>query len=342
MGYRVENVAGMAEENRELAEFLASFVRKGELAAPKEGDDCANVWQRRMSWWWNENPFCREASPRGFVLKTEDGEIVGFNGLVPFDYEVDGEVVPTLVTTTFFVREEHRSAVMGMLAKQRALSREYQIIDGSPSREMRRLLDKFGYRHAGKRYQFFFPLQSLGGGVSRALLRPFGLSFKLPQPRADDGFHLAGHPREIESIPDVGDGRLRRRVTRESLAWLCEVGSGERQFFGLCDVRGTLVAHAIGLYKHRGGLRACLLMDYADFSPEGDGVARLIAKIADSPETARLDPGTNLLTWSAFDGRDRPSGGGLKRDSILHFHVPKRWESYEKACLPFEGDLPLL
>ena len=338
MGYRVRNVVGPAEKNRDVAEFLAAFVRDGELAAPREGDDCANVWQRRMGWWWNENPFCRDDSPLGFVLENDEGEIVGFNGLIPFDYVASGESVPTLVTTTFFVREADRSAVMGMVSKQRALAREYQIIDGSPSPEMRRLLDKLGYQHSGERYQYFFPLKQLGGSISRNVLRGFGLSFSLNSGELDSGDYLATHPYEIESIPHPVDTRLHRKVTRESLAWLCDVGSDERRFFGLCDRYGTLVSYAIGLYKQRCGLRACLLMDYADFSENGDGLARLIRKIADDDAA----PDANLLTWSAIGEENRPHGGGLRRESILHYHLPERWQSCEKACLPFEGDLPLL
>lgn len=338
MGYRVRNVAGMAEENRDVAEFLAAFVRDGELALPRSGDDCANTWQRRMSWWWNENPFCGEESPRGFVLENEEGEIVGFNGLIPFDYIADGEIVPTLVTTTFFVREAHRNAVMGMVSKQRALARDYQIIDGSPSPEMRRLLGKLGYQHSGERYQYFFPLKPLGGELSRSFLRPFGLSFSLPSGESDSRDYLANHPSEVETIPVFRDSRLRRVVTRESLIWLCEVGTEERRFFGLCDRFGTLMAYAIGIYKSRCGIRACLLMDYADFSETGDGLPRLIRKI--SSDDSHTD--ASLLAWSALGSANRRPAGGLKRESILHYHLPERWRSCEKACVPFEGDLPLL
>ena len=338
MGYRIRNVAGLAENNRDVAEFLAAFVRDGELPTPRDGDDCANTWQRRMGWWWNENPFCREDSPRGFVLENGDGEIVGFNGLIPFDYIAGQEIVPTLVTTTFFVREAHRSAVMGMISKQRALARDYQIIDGSPSPEMRRLLGKLGYQHSGERYQYFFPLKQLGGNVSRNVLRAFGLSFPLPTVESHPGDYLATHPNEIETIPENSDARLRRRITRESLTWLCEAGSEARRFFGLCDRFGTLVAYAIGLYKSRCGLRACLLMDYADFSEGGDGMARLIRRISDDD----VVPEVSLLTWSTLGEADRPESTGLRRESILHYHLPDRLRSCEKACLPFEGDLPLL
>ena len=338
MGYRVRNVAGPAENNRDVAEFLAAFVCDGELDAPREGDDCANVWQRRMGWWWNENPFCRDDSPLGFILENDDGEIVGFNGLIPFDYVASGETVPTLVTTTFFVREAHRSAVMGMVSKQRALARDYQIIDGSPSPEMRRLLHKLGYQHSGERYQYFFQLKQLGGSVLQSVLRGFGLSFPLPADETHPGDYLATHPYEIEAIPQPVDPRLHRKVTRESLDWLCGVGSDERRFFGLCDRYGTLVSYAIGLFKSRCGVRACLLMDYADFSEDGDGLARLIRKISDE----NAAPDANLLTWSTLGEESRPDGSGLRRESILHYHLPKRWQDCEKACVPFEGDLPLL
>jgi len=341
-GYRVDDVTGGAAGNREAAEFLANFVRDGGLPCPRSGDEEADVWQRRFFWWWDENPFCRDDSPRGFLLRDDAGELVGFNGLIPFDYAVDGEVVPTLVTTSFFVEEEHRSAVMGMLTRQRRLGARYQVIDGSPSPEMRRLLDKLGYRHSGERYQYFFPLRKFGGGATRAMLRPFGLSVELPDRREEEcRWRPVTWPEGLGSIPELRDGKLRRRITPESLAWLCEVGSEERSFFSLVDADDAPVAYAIGMSKERWGLKACLLMDYVDFRPEIDGLGRLIRRIVEEPTAFGLAGDTDLIAWSVF-ADSRPGRNGLKRDSILHYQLPGRWEGCEKACLPFEGDLPLL
>lgn len=340
MGNRIQKVAGPAESQGELARFLADFVRSGALPKPRPGDDDEAVWAMRFRWWWDQNPFCREDSPRGYILRSAEGKIVGFNGLIPFDYEVDGEIVPSLVTTTFFVEPDHRDAVMGLVSKQRALGRSYHVVDGSPSPEMCRLLGRLGYENSGYRYQYFFPLQSLGGGLTRSLLTSFGLCFSLPLPKEDAGEYLALSPEEVETIPALRDGTLRRRVTFESLAWLSRVGTEKRSFFGLCDSRGTLIAYAIGLYKRRCGIEACLLLDYVDFAPEENGLLRLLQRVVAGSEGA-LPPGTDIVSWSVLGDSQRPARG-LRRESLLYYHLPGDRADCTRSCVPFEGDLPLL
>ncbi|MEM7600788.1 MAG: hypothetical protein AAF357_05175, partial [Verrucomicrobiota bacterium] len=71
MGYNVQDVSRSPAVQRDLADFLATFVQDGELPSPLPGDDRSDVWLKRFLWWWDQNPFCREDSPRGFVLYTE-------------------------------------------------------------------------------------------------------------------------------------------------------------------------------------------------------------------------------------------------------------------------------
>lgn len=342
MGYRIQEVTGAAAENPDLARFLADFVCSGELENPKPGDDDSLVWLQRFAWWWDENPYCGPESPRGYQLLDDEGVIVGFNGMIPFEYMVDGEIVPSLVTTTFFVREEHRSAVMGLLTKQRSLARTHHMIDGSPSPEMRRLLGRLGYEKSGERFQYFFPLAPLGGGLSRTLLRSIGLCFQLPAAQDDSRCYLATTPDEIESIPEMSDGKLRRHLTVESLRWLSKVGTEDRSFFGLCNEHGELISYAIGIYKKRCGVTACLLMDYVDLRPDDDGLGRLIRRLTEKEGRAALRPDTKLISWSVLGDNRKPSASGLRRDSLLYYQLPKTSREVEKLCVPFEGDLPLL
>lgn len=338
MGYRIVNVVGNAAGNRPVAEFLASFVRDGELAMPRPGDAEADVWEQRMRWWWDENPQCHADSPRGCILEDESGTIVGFNGFIPFDYEVDKEPVPTLVTTSFFVREGHRSAVMGMLARQRSLGKTYQIIDGSPSPEMRQLLGRLGYTHSGERRQYFFPTARLGGAGARALLRTRGWSFSLPSRVGS----VTNDPLDLSAIATPQDGTLHRRCSAATLQWLTQVGSVRRQFFGLLDDTGVPLAYAIGMYKEKAGIKACLLMDYEDFHPDRKGLALLIRALLDDSRAAGLDSDTALLLLSFFETDAPNTAPGRRRDSLLYYQLPPSFRDREKACRPFEGDLSLI
>lgn len=343
MGYTVQEVSDDAGAAEALAEFLASFVRDGELLRPGPGDDQAGVWRKRFSWWWDQNPFCREDSPRGYILRCGEGRIVGFSGFIPMDYEADGELVPALVATTFFVREAHRSAVMGLVTRQRALGRRFHIIDGSPSPEMRRLLDKLGYEHAGERHQYFFPLTGFGGLATQAVLGKAGLSLALPAEGAlPSTCYLATSPLEVETIPRSRDGKLRRKITEESLLWLCQSGSGERSFFGLCDAQGELIAYAIGLYKRKFGLCVCLLEDYVDFRPEENGLGQLLRTLMKDPIGSGVARDADALALSVLGPVEKPMPRGVRRNSILYYHLPERSASLTKHCLPIEGDLALI
>lgn len=342
MGCETTEVAGTPAEIREISAFLAKFVQEGGLQTSRPGNTDPNVWESRLRWWWDDNPFHREDSPTGVVLRSEGGEIVGFHGFIPLDYEVDGEIVPSLVATTFFVEREYRSFSMGILAKLRKLARDYQIVDGSPSEPMRELLDKMGYQWAGVRHQYFFPLGRLGGELSRFLLRGIGLSFPVPRGESDEGFVLVNDPAEIGSFPRMRDGKLRLRHTVEFLEWILRVGTDRRQFFGLLDRDGNLVACAIGIYRYRCGVKACMLMDYRDFSGEGDGIARLIGMLTGDPVDAGLDVDTDLVTWAVLDEDYRPAARGLRRSSILYYQLPRGKEDCPRSCVPIEGDIPLL
>jgi hypothetical protein len=341
MAYQITAVSGSVVERREVAAFLAAFVRDGELLLPRPGDDDPAVWEKRMGWWWDENPHCREDSPRGFLLAHDEAGIVGFSGLIPFTYEAAGESIPTLVTTTFFVRERHRSAVMGLISRQRELGRSYQIIDGSPSPEMRRILGKLGYVSAGDRAQYLFPTARLGGAAARLALVAAGWSVALPSREEVGGCRLLTDPAGWTEPSPSQAGAIHYPADPATLAWLARSGSEPRSFFGLFDADGMPLARALGVYKQRAGVKACLLLDYADFHPGGVGLLMLVKKLLDDPG-AGLAPGTALIVLSRFGGVAYHGMPGHRAESILHHHLPEPWRHHPRACLPVEGDLVLL
>ncbi len=340
MSYLIKEVEPDGSSNRDIAQFLAQFVRDGEHPRPEQNDHVPEMWCHRMDWWWTQNPFCEPDSPRGITLETGDGEIVGFMGMIPWKYQVDEEIIPTLVTTSFFVREGHRSAVMGMLARVRRLSRDFQIVDGTPSPEMRMMLEKFGYRNTAQRRQYLFPVKKGKWSPSKLMLQPFGLISSAPKLETK-GYYVTGDPFQIESIPEIRDGKVHRLLTQESLEWLSNIGSQRRQFFGLCDQFGKLQACGIGLYKHKMGLKACRLMDYVDFTSDNTGVHRLLTFLTREPEETPLDPDTGLIAWSLINAVPPVDTFSLSRESILHYHLPDRWKEHEKLNVPMEGDYAL-
>lgn len=342
MGYQIREVVGGAAENHEIAAFLAAFVIDRELPNPLRGDDEPAMWLQRMQWWWDDNPFSNDGSPQGHVLETEEGEIVGFSGYIPFEYSRDDEVIPSLMTTSLMVRERHRAASMGLLMKLRGLGRKYHIVDGSPSPQVREMLLKFGYHQAGDRKQYLYPVSGAGSRWWNWLLKPFEwLYAKLPVSK-DSGLYFVNDPEKLGTIPTRRDGRIHRRLTVESLKWLSQSGTKKRSFVGLCQPDGSLLACAICVYKQRLGMTACIVMDYADFSEDGRGVTTLVRLLSEKPREAGLLPETNFIAWSVLGEKGRPKGFGLQRESILHYSLPKSHQPFEKASVPFENDIILL
>jgi len=229
MSYRIEPVGPDPESWREAAEFLAGFVRDGELDADSVNgpESLAATWLRRFRWWWRDNPFCREESPRGFLLRTPEGDIGGFQGLIPRDYQIQGQPLAGLITTTLFVRKEHRSASLGLFMRVQRLKSSYYLVDATPSEEMCAILEKFGYRASNRLRCRILPLW-------RGLL-PW------PEGKLTPG-RLIKRPGDARSVIPLEDGLIRPLVNLDTLHWECQSGGATQHFRGWVDENGALTA----------------------------------------------------------------------------------------------------
>jgi len=342
MSHRIECHCGGQGPLEEIAAFLAAFVKSGHLAAPKAGDDEAGKWRQRFRWWWPENPACRDETPTALVLREENGGIVGFLGFIPVDYECGGLPVPSLVSTTFFVSPAHRGASIGLVGRLRALAKEFQIVDGSPSPEMVRLLGRLGYEPAGERAQYFFPVRLPGRRLLAWAMRTASLAPHLAKTEECNESRLVIDLGEIVRIPRIDDGVLRRCLSPEGLAWMLRSGSDPRHFAGLVDSEGTMLAFGIFFTKARWGVSGAFLADYADFTVDGSGLTQLIARIGREPECVDLPRSTRVLAWSVFEGAGKPPARGWSRASALYCQRPSEWARCPREFRPIEGDLALL
>ena len=96
----------------------------------KQAPDRANAcdWQRRMNYWWDENPFSSASPERGWVLRHE-GTLAGFMALIPAAYAVGGTFTPAMNASTWCVAETHRNASLPMLMKLRRLADTMPMAD---------------------------------------------------------------------------------------------------------------------------------------------------------------------------------------------------------------------
>lgn len=343
MGYRIEEIVGDPREPEELARFLSAFVADGELPDASEEDADPECWRRRFRWWWDSNPFCRPGTERGFLLRTDGGEIVGFSGWIPHDYVSGDRVLPSLIATTMLVRRANRDASLGLFLRGQRLRKRYQIVDGTPSPEMAAILERSGYRQPPPGWRNFYPLRRNGWHPKQGLLNMARQLVLRPEEEEFAG-HVINSVEEIGAIPVPANDSLRKAVDRRSLSWSLRSGHRPKLFFGHCDDGGTLEAYLIGFVLKRRGLTALMVSDCAAFTVEEE-IARIesfIGRLADRPEESGVPPEIDLILWPTYDAEKRQGLLSRREEPGLYYSLPEEWEETERFCHPYEGDWAFL
>lgn len=338
MAYRIENCTGTAGEITEISRFLADFVNDGEGPQADEAGRTPQGWQNRLQWWWKENPFCKNDSPKGLLLYQED-TIVGFFGLIPHDYTLKGEIIPTLITTTAFVREAHRRAALGLFMRAHRLEGDFHFVDGCPSREIDNLLLRSGYCHEADGKLMIFPIRKSNWDIKSWALRAAGFLGNRKGKLPENGNIVTSLDR-VSRIAAFPDGRIRKKVTLESLAWYLSSGSSNNTLLGWCDESGTLRSYLIGRMMLKKGLESLVILDYAAADEEAEEILwRLAAHVSAHPEEANLPKKTDIMVWPVCgEVLKRTTPFVVKYESRLFYRLPQSRSGVERLCLPFEGD----
>jgi hypothetical protein len=328
---------------QEISAFLASFVRSGQLANPLPGDHEEDRWAKRMSWWWLLNPFCKPGTPIAIILREQSRKIVGFTGFIPHDYELDGRVVPGLMTTTFFVNEEHRGNAMSIILRAERYTRDYHLVDGSPSEKMQRILDRLKYERFSLESQYIYIVRQ-GSLAPKAMLSHVGSALLRQGSRATlpRSARFVHQPEAILSVPARRDNKLRRRVTPKGLSWFMASGTEPKRLIAVCDEESSLMAYGIGVLRKARGLNVLRIIEYSSFD-ESAGLDALFSYAATHPESFELSRELDLLAWPTFN--DSAPGEAflrLRRPATLYYKVPSSWQHGGKVGTPGEGDMPLL
>lgn len=345
MSYATQELRYPCAEVGAIARFLADFVKDGELPSADVNEERQEVWEQRLEKWWAANPFCHSGSLIGLTLKNSEGELVGFHGFIPHDYIASGKIVPGLIATTFFVRSAHRQAALGILMRVKRLSARFHIIDGSPSAEMRVLLERFNFTKSSTGSQHY---RIVGGRKSLSpktlVLNLAARSLSGPRVRSIEPHRLVRSPKEIVSIAEPSDSMLRKRVTKEGLAWLLNATSSKKIFLGLCDAKGELRAYFVGVPKSKFGIHSLRVVEACSFDADGSSLTCLL-NLAATTALAGLSAKTDLLILSTLDSNARRLPGwpiARKWHSHLYFQVPAFLADADKLCQPSEGDALLL
>ncbi len=348
MSGSIEPISGTPECLQECAEFLARFVADGEIRRPKKQDMLVETWRERLHWWWGENPFRKEDSPLGFLMRNDESVIVGMNGLIPRDYRYGDQLIPGLISTTFFVRTEHRAEALPLFMKIHRLAREYHMVDSTPGPEMQKILSRFRYRHEKEAQEIYMPFRFrslLPTTWAMAFCRLFVPSLQ----EAMSSGRLIQDSEKVQTIPQFTPSKIRPDLTREGIQWLCRSGVAPPIWIGQVDDLGNLLAYA---FVRRMKLRWWMptyhrVVEWGDVDPESRNLKNIVSRLVNYPAEFGISPHSHALAFADIGGEAPNWLAGFPRhrlSSKFHYAVSGRIEDPETqmVCYPQDGDRTLL
>ena len=329
----VQSYADGAASREELAQFLAAHVPPRQSAA---------AWRTRFEHWWDANPFRALTEERGWVLRTRtEGELVGFLGLIPSCYAVEGEAMTAVAPTTWVVDSRHRASAILLGRQLLRLQDRVFIISTTGRKEFQTRMARRGWvLNAAARRQFV----------------PCGAAARLwlgSPPELPAGSRIVTSLAEVNAIarPYQNGRGIEKWITLEALRWYLDSPARPHRFAGVVDASGCLTAYL--LLTPAPVLRLLnvwSVVDWFQAQPDQDDELRaLLAAVAASPGRAGLTrhcglPPLLLRLTAMQDDPTWASVRGLMRAPVRlnHLHLaPATWPPYAKRCVLAEGDLGL-
>lgn len=295
MAYSVNWAGGGAEEIEEIAAFLSSFDSDGGSPRVNQAQELW-TWKKRMSSWWNKNPYQSEATPKGLILRSSDGTICGFLGLIAHDYTLRGERIPSLSLTTHFVKVGHRSAAFPLFLRALRLSSQYQLVDGTPNEEAKTFLERSGFKQIERRSVLAYPTMPrfLRGWIGRTLI---GIDRISPHPPS---FWNRGLVRKMDQFKGIDHEpcpeKLQKHLDVETLKWYIDSGSEEKIFAGWADDSGMLQCFVIGIRTKVFGVNSILILEASANSKLGEGaVPSFLSYLTSASVSPHLMSGSRVV-----------------------------------------------
>lgn len=314
-------------ERDELISFLSQQF---------SGGTDAELWRKRLHHWWDKNPHAKDSPLRGWVLRHEE-TLVGFLGLIPTAYALNGKAVPSLIATSWVIVPEYRNSGLAMAMQLKRASQTHLLLDTTPSNEVQILNEKMGWVGETKMQRALLPL-GLAGKVADTLA---GREW----PSLSAGRRFTTDVNDVRQLvrPWQENDRLEKWITPEYLRWYAEAPRRPHQFIGVVDSEGTLSSYLWLTPQTRYGVPMWMLLEA--FSTEQDEAELYALAGAIALRTVELKPQALLLSLLAFPQDKRwLQLTGLKWNevSVCHFHIaPAALKAVPKHTVLAEGDYGL-
>lgn len=299
------------------------------LAATDSDGMESEIWLRRLSHWWDENPFASARNERGWLLR-HDGKIVGFLALIPTCYAVNGRPAPAFIASTWRIDEEHRNASLPMLMRFRQLGAENIVSDTTPTPKVRQLLERGGWHCHTDVQRHFVPL-----GIFATLCR------RHAWPALPAGHRIELDPASIKKVSAscATSSGIEKWITPEYLRWFAASEMRRHQFVGLVDDDGCLSSYLFLTHKRIRGIPAWMEIDHFTTAATHEELHALVGELVRRPS---LLGGRRLLSLAAFPGDSAWDTAPVlhqRREDVCHcFSIPGPLKSLPKHTVLAEGD----
>lgn len=248
MSVQIEPFQDSSSARAELVPFLmAQFTGEGACDEAK--------WLRRLSFWWDENPFAHAHTCRGWLLR-DLGRIVGYLGAIPTLYEdAQGHPVPALIATSWAVEEPYRHAALPMGLMLQRLGKDTLLVDTTPSPEVQALLARWGWQSRMRIHRGLL-LRGAAGGMMAGVM-----SYEPPMPR--DGREIVT---DLERVSSVSPARphkcVQKHITRDYLRWYLSSPMREHHFVGVVAEGGMLTSCIVVAMRAVKGIPTWKVVDW--------------------------------------------------------------------------------
>lgn len=288
-------------------------------------------WDKRLSHWWDENPY-RDLHPYRGRVQRLGSKIVAFGGAIPTAYAWKGEPIPMLIASTLRADPAVPQSGLAILLQMRHLAQQVPLIQTTPIPRLQQVLDKMQARSEKNIQRHFYPL----GWLAQ-------LTCRQNWPALESGNTLITHPhqaRKIERSYQKTD-RLEKWVTLPALCWQLNTPTREQQFFGLIDEKGSLHSYLILTARNRLGLRVWDIMESFTTRPTFRELHALTGTLIRQPKL--LPGGGHLLTSNPFPSDttwDDTPWVHCRTALVCHYiSLPKTMRDWPKYSVLAEGDL---
>lgn len=333
MSYLIEAIPAKHSNREEMVQYLAGF----------EGDDRgSDFWRRRLSFWWDQNPFSQASLERGWLLRHRTN-VVGFFGLIPMEYVYRAHSIPAIAATTWRVDREHRGESFGMFLKFQRVAPRHIVVDSTPNEVVLAVLKRFHYQFNTEAWEYFFPIRHAECSPASVLINfaHFFMQRTLP----GDDLRIVTDPGTHPLAREFMDSeRLEKRITPEYLKWYCASPDMEKRFVGCLNPAGQVTSYLLLVRERFKKIDAVTVID--DFTTQRDNreLLALVGAVCRQPSILGAWSGARLLVWRSFEGGllSGKSSLGTVRRRIGHtqfFQVPAEFSKVPKRFVVAEGDL---